>query len=168
VSSAWPVLSALFFVFIVTFIIFPGAFFDEHFAMTDSFTNVTLIIILVFNVTDTIGRKAGALISLPDGVVYILSLLRLALVVLTIIIVKDDGDSNFIEKDAVKMMNLALFAFTNGFVSTQCAIRAGKFVPEDLRDKIGIYVSLSIGLGILCGSVIAIPVGSSLPVNWQN
>lgn len=118
VASAWPVLSSLFFVFIVTFIIFPGAFFDEHFEMTDSFTNVTLIIILVFNVMDTVGRKFGSMVNLPDGVVYMLSLLRLALVVLTIVIVKDDGDSNAIEKDAVKMLNLALFAFTNGFVST--------------------------------------------------
>jgi len=61
---------------------------------------------------------------------------------------------------------MVLFAVTNGLVSTLCAIKAPQFVAEDQREQIGIFVGLFIALGIVCGSIIAIPVGNALPVNW--
>ena len=57
---------ALYFVFLVTFIVFPGTFMDSYFDMLNSIDDkdkraswYSILIILLFNVFDTIGRFSG-------------------------------------------------------------------------------------------------------------
>lgn len=57
---------------------------------------------------------------------------------------------------------MALFALSNGYVSTQCCIKAPQVVSRDQQETIGIFVSLFLGLGIVSGSICAIPVGNAL------
>ena len=58
---------------------------------------------------------------------------------------------------------MILFAITNGYVSTQCAIKAPQYVKEDQREQIGIFIGLFIALGIVSGSIVAIFFGNFLP-----
>jgi equilibrative nucleoside transporter 1/2/3 len=171
-KSAWKILLCIWFVFFCTFIIFPGTFFDAHFKAMENigsteFTWYTLSVILTFNILDTCGRKLGGIVTVNSGLVYFMGLLRVGFVVMGIWIALDDSeDDMFIEKDSVKMLNLALFSISNGFVSTLCAIKAPDYVDHDQKEQIGIFVGLSIALGIVTGSIVAIPIGYQLPVNW--
>lgn len=65
-------------------------------------------------------------------------------------------------KDYFKIINMMLFGISNGYVGTQCAIKAPQYVKEDQREQIGIFVGLFIALGILTGSVGAIFMGKIL------
>jgi len=125
------------------------------------FTWYSLMIILTFNIMDTVGRKAGGMVTVSTWLTISLSILRVGLIASTILIaLSDDDDSRFIEKDTVKIINMVVFAFSNGFVSTLCAIKAPQYVPEDQREQVGIFVGLSIATGIVIGSLIAIPTGN--------
>lgn len=166
--AAWKVLMSLWLVFTVTFIIFPGAFFLSHFnfmgKLGDSeFMWYSQMMILGFNVFDTVGRKLGGVIKVSPTMTYVLSIARIAFIFTTIYIAKDEVEqTRFIENDAFKMMNMILFAFTNGFVSTLLSIYIPQLVKEDQREQAGIFVGLSICLGIMTGSIVAIPVGHVL------
>ena len=171
-ASAWHILLSLMWVFIVTFVVFPGAFFDSHFNFMDNssneFTWYSLSIILTFNVMDTVGRKLGGLVKVPTPIVHALSLARSLFIVTTILIALSDKDEDkTIENDGLKIANMVLFAVTNGFTSTLCAIKAPEYVDDDQKEQVGIFVGLFIALGIVIGSLIAVPVGNVLPVNWS-
>jgi len=132
-KSAWKVLTSIWFVFFVTFIIFPGTFFDSHFEIMHNigkteFTWFTLSIILTFNVLDTIGRKLGGIIQVNIKLTYFLGIFRTVFVIIAIIVAIDDKNDSFIENDGIKITNLILFSISNGFVSTLCAIKAPDYV----------------------------------------
>ena len=61
---------------------------------------------------------------------------------------------------------MSMFALTNGFVSTMCAIKAPTFVSKDKRDQVGMLVGIFLGSGILLGAISAIPVGAFLPTGY--
>ena len=136
-KSAWKVLLSLMLVFILTFIIFPGVFFDTHLVLMknigkNEFTWYSLYVITVFNVMDTVGRKMGGMLNISFECVALMSILRSIFVVVAIwIVVLGDGSTSFLASDTVQIVNLVLFAFSNGFVSTLCAIKAPAFVAED-------------------------------------
>jgi len=92
---------------------------------------------------------------------YILSALRTIFLFtfIAIPIIERDGGSNFITSDAFKVINLLIFSFSNGYVSTVNAIQAPQCVAENKREKTGIAVGLLIIIGISAGSLLAIPVG---------
>jgi hypothetical protein len=69
----------------------------------------------------------------------------------------------FLESDTFKAINLVLFSILNGYVSTVLAIIAPSFVEKSQREQVGISVGIFMGLGILCGAIVCIPVGSMLP-----
>lgn len=174
-TKAWKILMSLWLVFAITFVVFPGVFFQSHFSFMKNLGGneqawYNLTIILLFNVLDTVGRKLGGLINISATMVYILSLARFVFICTTILIAtKEDGNS-FIETDTFKMINVLIFSFSNGFVSTLCAIKAPQFVDETQKEQVGIFVGLFIILGITVGSIIAIPIGnamSSLPSHWN-
>ena len=127
-------------VFIFTFLVFPGAFFQSYFSFLNSadpskqFTWYSLIMLSTFNVFDTVGRYMGGVFQLPSKVVYFLVAARILLVVSTILIGLANKDThNFFTSDAIKILNMVVFAFSNGFVSTLCAIEAPKQAKEDQR-----------------------------------
>ena len=86
-----------------------------------------LLMILIFNVTDTIGRKLGGIINIPDISVLILSLARILFIPTTVMIALNDAPSDkavgIWSQDWFKIMNICLFAFSNGYLSTQCSIK---------------------------------------------
>jgi len=88
-------LFGMWFVFLITFIVFPGVFFKSHLnfmeGMKDEIAWYCLGMILVFNVMDTIGRKLGAKFNLPNAAIPILSLVRIVFIPTTFMIALKDG-----------------------------------------------------------------------------
>ena len=159
-------------VFIVTFVIFPGAFYDSSFDMLSSISDkddrnswYQIINLILFNVFDTIGRFMGGKFHLSGNTVIGLSVLRSVFIATTILIAYKASPAFIFQEDWFKILNMALFALSNGYVSTQCAIKAPSYVKEDQRESIGIFVGLFIALGIVSGSIMQIPIGGILPNN---
>ena len=121
-STSYHVLFSLCWVFIATFIVFPGIFFDSYWSFLNKeslFPWYIQITILTFNVCDTIGRKLGGMYMLSTGKVIAGSVLRSIFVLLVILIALDDKhDTYFFEADWFKIVNLILFSITNGYIST--------------------------------------------------
>ncbi len=128
-----------------------------------------LIFIFSFNTFDTIGRwlagqKFG---SMSDTSVFILTYCRIIFIVFAFLIdysvapVWLFGD----KADWFKLLNMFLFAFTNGFVSTQCAIKSPSRAPEDSKEVVGTFVGVFITLGIVLGSLFALAIASLVKGN---
>ena len=115
-----------------------------------------LIVILLFNVFDTVGRYSGGLKVFPPRVVIFLAILRTFFIITTVGVALDWAPTSIFGSDAFKVANLVVFSISNGFVSTQCAIIAPSCVKEDQKEQVGIFVGLFIALGIVMGSLVAI------------
>ena len=128
IKCAWKMLFSQWWVFTSTFIIFPGAFFsgpamynfmevivpDEH----KRFQWFTLIVILIFNSFDTVGRYIGGALKLPESTVIVIGLSRtIFLFTTTYMGLAHDGHPWF-DNDILKVLNLVFFAVSNGFIST--------------------------------------------------
>jgi len=119
------------FVFVATFIIFPGVFFESNFrfmrGMKSEFSWYIIVILLMFNLMDTIGKNLGGKIHLPNKAIPFASLARVVFIPTSIIIARTDkAGKSFC--DCLKVLNMLAFAFTNGYVNTQCAVKAPAMV----------------------------------------
>lgn len=168
---AWQFLVSLSFVFFITFTIFPAVTTDFPLHFLGSMENAQqriswtmLIYILTFNVTDTIGRWLGgqAFGSIPARPMFIITYLRIVFVASTFIIDYGVGPEwlTGINGDWFKLLNMTLFAFSNGYCSTQCAIKSPSRAPDDKKEIVGTFVGVFITAGIVTGSMAAIGVGS--------
>jgi MFS family permease len=63
---------------------------------------------------------------------------------------------SFCGKDWFIMTNMILFAFTMGYVSTLCAVKAPGTVSEEQRGQVGGFIAICLTLGIFTGSLIAL------------
>lgn len=111
------------------------------------------------------GGQPWAFIS--DKAVIILTYGRVIFVVTSLLIVYDVSPSWLFGKDAdwFKLVNMALFALSNGYCSTQCAIKAPSRAPDDSKESVGTFIGVFITTGIVIGSIITIFVGYALPQN---
>lgn len=97
--SAWKVLLSLWLCFTVTFSLLPGVFLKSHFNFMSKFgkgefTWYQMMVILSFNILDTIGRRMGSILRVPAPVVYLVALLRVAFVFTSIWIVTSEPSAN--------------------------------------------------------------------------
>ena len=113
-----------------------------------------------FNVMDTVGRFGGGLpfLMLSHKVIKLLSGLRTLFIVLFLLVAYDIG---FFESDWYITLNLLLFAFSNGYVSTLCAVEAPQTVEGESKGQVGGFVGVATSTGILLGSFLAAAI---LPV----
>ena len=97
-----------------------------------------------------------------DKVALILSYSRIVFIATAFLVDYDVGPSWFTGQsgDWFKLLNMACFAFTNGFVSTLCAIKSPSRAPEDSKEVVGTFVGVFITLGIVTGSLVALAIGS--------
>lgn len=49
------------------------------------------------------------------------------------------------------MLNVAGFAFTNGYLGTLCAVKAPQTMKESRRPQVGAYIGACMNLGVLLG-----------------
>ena len=64
--------------------------------------------------------------------------------------------------DWFKVLNLVLFAFSNGYIGTLCAVKVPGTVKESRRAIVGAYIGTSISIGILLGSILQLGMGPVL------
>lgn len=108
----------------MTFVVFPGAFLNEHFGFMDSlgdneFSWYFISVILIFNIFDTIGRKLAGYINLKPSVIIMLSYCRIFFIVLTLLLTQEDKEKiSILETDPIRVLNLVLFSISNGYIST--------------------------------------------------
>ena len=122
----------------------------------------SIIVVLIFNTMDTIGRKMAVIFKLSLTLVYVLGILRFVFIFTSIFLAVSDISSSMFEKTYVKLINLILFAFSNGYVSTNAAMHVRSFVDESQREQIGKFVSMFLGYGTMIGCAMAVPIGSLL------
>lgn len=125
------------FVFIVTFITFPGAMDASYYPFLEKYGEnelswYFLLNSTFFSVFDTIGRKSGGLpfFNLENKTINVLSFTRVFFIATFILVAFKVGPSWSFDSTWFKIFNIAVFSFSNGFVSTICAVKAPQCVPE--------------------------------------
>ena len=86
----------------------------------------------VFSVFDTVGRKMGGLkmFDMESTGIKILTLSRIIFIFTFYMIAFKQG---FLYSDWFVIINMVLFAFTNGYAATLCAVKAPGTVPVNER-----------------------------------
>ena len=103
----------------------------KHFVEEENiFTWYSILVILIFNIFDTVGRQLGGKIHVAKGIVIALGIIRLVFIFTTTAIPKVSEDS-WINSDVFKILNLVLFSVSNGYTQTQCFIKAPQMVKEN-------------------------------------
>lgn len=125
---SWQFLVSITFVFTLTFIVFPGVSlhtnfkFMEHVEPSARGAWSPLIFLTIFNVCDTLGRWVAGqkFAQAPDMVVLIITYARVIFVATFILIAFNVPPSGLFGEDAdwFKIINMMLFALSNGYCST--------------------------------------------------
>ena len=129
---AKSILLALWWVFTLTFIVFPNVFLQSYFDFVNNWDISSqdkdswffILMALLFNVFDTAGRYLGGAVHLPTKVIIGASIGRSIFALTTTLIALAESPAWLFQSDAFKIINMALFAISNGYISTQCAIKA--------------------------------------------
>ena len=130
IQGSKTMLFSVFFCFLVTFAIFPGFFLMMSFSFTETNFPWHLILCLsLFNGFDMTGRILGANYHLPERAIFIMSVIRVSFVASTILIIIFNDDIS----DWIKFLNIILFAVSNGYTSTQCAIKAPAYAMDKYK-----------------------------------
>lgn len=153
-------LTALCFIFLLTFVVFPGlAIACPLSFLTDrpgSLAWLNLVILTAFNVFDTLGRYLAGVTSLSRVKTIVLSYLRSVQMALFLLSAFEVG---FFATDGFKLVNFSIFAFSNGYLSSLCSIKAPDVVKTgEQRGSVGAFIGVTKLLGILVGSTLAIPL----------
>jgi hypothetical protein len=110
----------------------------------------------MFNIMDTVGRWCGGMprFDLKIKTVNRCAYLR-TIFIATFLLTDFKAKPTWIwNTDGFKIINLVLFAFTNGLLGTLCAVKAPNTVKESRRAIVGAYIGIFIAIGILVGSVL--------------
>lgn len=160
VRDTLPLAMAVWFVLYVTFVVFPG----EIFKWTPSFGPYPDdgfyfgMMIYVFQVFDVVGRYLPALgLKLNNRQVKIGSLLRMVLIPLFFLA---SYSVSFFSNDVTKILLMAVFAASNGFVLTWSMINGPSQVHKDEMDIASYTMSFFLVNGIFFGSLTALVIKS--------
>lgn len=110
----------------------------------------------IFNVFDTVGRYCGGLDYFDLKIKWINynSYARVVFIA-TFLLTDFVAPPAWIwDADWFKITNLVLFAFSNGFIRTLCAVKAPGTVDETRRAQVGATIATCIQLGVLIGSLL--------------
>lgn len=161
-SDTKGLLWILLFIFLTTFIVFPGVTEATTLGFLNGISQEVSWFILfqttMFNIFDTIGRKCGGCIMLSNNSVILWSMVRIIFVgtfMLTAFQVSVPFNS-----DWFKILNMALFAISNGYLSTLCAIKAPQTVEGERKGQVGAFIGITISTGIMLGSILAYAMGA--------
>lgn len=133
-KTAGSMLLSLMWVFVVTFTVFAAAFLTAGFDFDAGENHAEWdlqCVMITFNFLDTVGRTLGGRIGLQRRSVMVLSLLRTVFVFTTLATAVRASPTWLFCADWFRLLNLALFSVSNGFVSTRCMILAPKMVGPD-------------------------------------
>jgi len=115
----------------------------------------------LMNISDTLGKwlagRPYGMIS--DRIGYILTYSRLIFLVTANLIKFEVGPVWLVgpSADWFKILHMAIFGFTNGYCLTLMAIKSPSKAPPHKKDDVGIFVGVFIIIGLVLGTLIAIP-----------
>ena len=115
-------------VLMVTFLVFPGVVFMAQLEFTkswgkDNFSWFIIFMLLLFNVGDTVGKKLGGIFHIPRKMVVFFSFARIIQFFTTYVIAynatsKDSTILSFLNNDIFIVINMIIFAVSNGYLIT--------------------------------------------------
>lgn len=145
--------------FIVTFVVFPGVTFDTNLTFLSTLSNeegwYIVILNTLFSIFDTVGRKMGGYktFDLNANGIILMTFLRILFIATSYLAA---FEISFFYTDWFIILNMCLFALTNGYVATLCAVKAPQTVEsQEAKSQVGAFIGTTITLGILLGSIIA-------------
>jgi hypothetical protein len=144
---------------IITFSIYPGILLKfEIFYKNKFYTNIVTILI-IFNFFDVLGRELPKCFFFRKlKYIYSIIIMRLYFLVIFILMtyMRTLEGNNLFKNDYFFSGNLALFAFTNGFViSNSFTVIGDEIIEEKLKCKASPVLSCSLNLGTYLGSTLA-------------
>lgn len=163
-SHIYPQALQVFSCFFITFIVFPGItnkpMFKFLIGNEQAITWNNLILIFLFNVFDTLGRYLGGWkqIFTPKTTIY-LTVGRSIFILTSFLIFYH----TFLYADFFMIINMILFAFTNGYGSTLNMIYGPMLVQDEHKEKGGMIMAFHLVGGICFGSFVAIAFGNLKP-----
>ena len=123
-------LSALCMIFVLTFTVFPGLSEVSGFKFLENepgeAARLNLIILTAFNVFDTLGRYlAGVKCMMLSRIkIVVLTYLRMIQLAIFLLIAFEIRPVWLFGSDWFKLLNFSFFAFSNGYLSSLCSIKA--------------------------------------------
>ena len=140
--------------FIITFSIFPGILVSKKFNFI-SISYETVIVVLIFNIFDTIGKMlAGKVISTNRSIIIIV-LLRLSFIPLAIAI--HMNKSGIFNEYWFFIATVVFTSLSHGYASNSLNYLPTLAVNEkDDKKLVGFYMSLIFFSGLLSGSLLAL------------
>ena len=117
-------------VFVMTFIVFPGAMDTTYYnfmtGMSNELSWFFLLNSSIFNIFDTIGRKAGGSpkFNWANKIIITISASRVIWFATFLLVAFQVGPSWLFNSDWFKILNIMIFSITNGFLATLCAVKA--------------------------------------------
>lgn len=153
-------LTALCYIFLLTFVVFPGLAIAAPLSFASgkpgSLAWLNLVILTAFNVFDTLGKYIAGDTSLSRVKTIVLSYSRTVQLAFFLLSAFEVG---FFATDWFKLVNFSIFAFSNGYLSSLCSIKAPDIVKTaEERGSVGGFIGVTKLLGILAGSTLAIPL----------
>lgn len=146
-------------IFLQTFLMFPGVSLKKH--LSDlTFSMSSTILILVFNIFDTLGKYASDIMPKPSiRTSVIIILLRFAMFPL-FLLMAEKMNFMFINEDWFALVNMAIFAITHGFVVSNLMISAPEKAKDNEKETAGFIMALPLTAGIVSGSLLALSFAS--------
>ncbi len=155
---AWPVFKGqgknVFMIFVFTFVVFPGVIIAKPLRFLSAEWS-TPMVLLIFNVFDTIGRYSPSYIALasPKGTKWFC--LARVLCSISICLIGYGTFSGFFVNDIWIVINIVVFAFTNGAGSTLAMMYGPEEFPDKDKENAGKMMALFLTFGIFFGSLLA-------------
>lgn len=114
--------------------------------------------IWTFNIFDSIGRYCPLVYTIENAALKFFTCARICFWVSFIIIASDSPKISpewLFQSDWFKFINMALYAFSNGYMST-CIMSLGlSKAPKETKDKAGYFMAAALLFGIFCGQALS-------------
>ena len=160
-KSTAPYSILMFGLYTQTFVMFPGVMLKKQL----SFCNAnwgSILLVLVYNSADTLGRYTVPLIKRPDGLLlsYSLFFLRFINIACYVLIAVKFDQLPWFQSDWFALLNSFIFAFLNGLGTTIYFISGPLTTKKSgiKKETIGFVMVLMLVLGITIGSYAALPL----------
>jgi len=144
-------------IFLQTFLMFPGVSLKKH--LTDfnlTFSMSSTLLILIFNIFDTLGKYASDILPKPRIRTFIIIILLRFLMFPLFLLMTPRWGVEIIRDDWFALLNMAVFAVTHGFVVSNLMICAPEQAFDNEKETAGFIMSLPLTIGIVSGSLLAL------------
>ena len=144
-------------IFVQTFLMFPGVSLKANLSDFNlSFSMSSTLLILVFNIFDTVGKYASDILPKPGVKTFIIIILLRFLMFPLFLMMTQRFEVDVIKDGWFALVNMAVFAVTHGYVVSNLMICAPEKAQDNEKETAGFIMSLPLTVGIVSGSLFAL------------